>query len=218
MKRHIGKLKNSGNNVVVVFMHLPDDPSNCLIVDVDSVPDIVRDDVHEIVHSSEAQNSRSIHDLLNRRMHRNGGSILEYLHMNRHLMKVATEDVMMTPRNDVSIPLSEVNNSIRKMEEGTQDKSDADIEVDRNVKKQQVERMQEKEKESIGNNLLYEAEELELQSQMLLSEAKRKREQAKAYMPQSKPVQKQTPKSVPESKPVENTVQKKRGRPKKNEV
>lgn len=211
MKRHIGKLTNSGNNVVVVFMHLPDDPKSCLVVDIDSVPDIVRDDVNEIVLSSEAQNSRSIHDLLNRRMHRNGGSILEYLHMNRHLMKVSTADVTMNPRNDVSIPLNEVNDSIRKMEEGTQDKSEEDIAVERNVKKQQVEKMQENEKESIGKNLLYEADELEIQSSMLLEEAKRKREAAKAYLPkpQSNP--------TPVTKPIAEKPAAKRGRPKKNE-
>lgn len=214
MKRHIGKLKNSGNNVVVIFMHLPDEPQNCLVVDVDSVPDIVRDDVNEIVLSNEAQNSRSIHDLLNRRMHRNGGSILEYLHMNRHLMKVSTDDVMMTPRNDISISLTELNTSIRKMEEGTQDIPDENIEVERNIKKQQIEKMHSSEQESIGKNLIYEAEELEIQSKMLLDEAKRKREQAKAYMPQERQV---TAKNLPvDTPPV--VSEKKRGRPKKNEV
>ena len=47
MLRHVGVVNNTGKNVAVVFMSLPGDESNCLVVDMDALPDIFQDSMRK---------------------------------------------------------------------------------------------------------------------------------------------------------------------------
>ena len=47
--KHTGMLLNTGKRVVVVFRELPDDPTHCLVVDTEAVPDWMQDDIHTAV-------------------------------------------------------------------------------------------------------------------------------------------------------------------------
>jgi hypothetical protein len=184
MLKHIGRKKDSGVKLAVIFMSLQDEPDQCLVADIDSLNDTLKEDLMDAISSTEGQNSRNLYDLLYRRANRGTGtSILESLHNNRSLIKLKTDDVIMTPSKTDTIVLTELNNLIRKINEGTEGKDDAVIEYERNIRKQQVEEMQEDEKSTIGKNLLIQAEEFEIQANMLLQEAKRKRIEAEAYFP-----------------------------------
>jgi hypothetical protein len=184
MLKHIGRKKDSGVKLAVIFMSLQDEPDQCLVADIDSLNDTLKEDLMDAISSTEGQNSRNLYDLLYRRANRGTGtSILESLHNNRSLIKLKTDDVIMTPSKTDTIVLTELNNLIRKINDGTEGKDDAVIEYERNVRKQQVEEMQEDEKSTIGKNLLIQAEEFEIQASMLLEEAKRKRIEAEAYFP-----------------------------------
>jgi hypothetical protein len=195
MLKHIGKRKDSGVRLAVVFMKLDDEPNNCLVADIDSLNDNLRDDLMEAINSSEGQNSRNLYDILHRRANRGTGtSILESLHNTRSLMKLRTDEVVMTPSSHETILLSELNNLIRKINDGTEDIADEVIEHDRNVRKQHIQDMQEDERTNIGKNLLVQAEELEIQSRMLVEEANKKRKEAQAYLPKPKATKKASPK------------------------
>lgn len=184
MLKHIGKKKNSGVKLAVIYMTLPDDSNSCLVADVDSLNDTLKEDLMDAIQSVEGQNSRNLYDLLFRRANRGTGtSILESLHNNRSLIKLRTDEVIMTPTQNDTILLSELNTMIRKINEGTENKDDAEIEVERNVRKQQVQEMQEEERSVIGKNILAQAEELEIQAKMLMDEARRKRMDAEQYFP-----------------------------------
>ncbi len=184
MLKHIGRKKDSGVKLAVIFMSLQDEPDQCLVADIDSLNDTLKEDLMDAISSTEGQNSRNLYDLLYRRANRGTGtSILESLHNNRSLIKLKTDDVIMTPSKTDTIVLTELNTLIRKINDGTEGKDDAVIEYERNVRKQQVEEMQEDEKSTIGKNLLIQAEEFEIQASMLLEEAKRKRIEAEAYFP-----------------------------------
>jgi hypothetical protein len=185
-KKHIGKRKESGVRVAVVYMTLPDDPYSALVVDLDSLTDAMRDDLQEIMNSPEAQGVKQLYDILHRRMYRHGGSLLEALHQNRNMMKVATSDIIMTPHPSHTISLDELNDQIRKIEEGSESVTDEDMQASRNVRKQQIENLQEEEKAAIGRNLLYEATELEEQAKLLMKTAGMKRDEAVKYMPVKK--------------------------------
>jgi hypothetical protein len=184
MLKHIGKKKDSGVKLAVIYMTLPDDNNSCLVADIDSLNDTLKDDLMEAIQSSEGQNSRNLYDLLYRRANRGTGtSILEALHNSRSLLKLRTDEVIMTPSQNDTIMLSELNNMIRKINDGTENKDDSEIEYERNVRKQQVQEMQEDERSNIGKNILAQAEELEIQAKMLMEEARRKRIDAEAYFP-----------------------------------
>lgn len=192
MKKHIGKLKQSGTAVVVIFMRLPDEPENCLVVDADSLNDQMRTELMNVINSDEGQNARSIHDLLYRRMFRGGTSILEELHQTRSIMKRRTDEVIMTPDNHNQIPLNELNDAMSRVESKTDHMSDEELQENKNTHKQRIEERESSEREQIGKNLMMEADDLDAQAQMMISTAKQKREQAKDYLP--KPKQKPGPK------------------------
>jgi hypothetical protein len=184
MIKHIGKKKDSGVKLAVIYMTLPDDNNSCLVADVDALNDTLKEDLMDAIQSNEGQNSRSLYDLLYRRANRGTGtSILEALHNTRALIKLRTDEVMMTPSQNDVILLSELNNMIRKINDGTENKDDSVIEYERNVRKQQVQEMQEDERANIGKGILVQAEELEIQAKMLMEEARRKRSDAEAYFP-----------------------------------
>lgn len=203
MKKHIGKLKQSGTTVVVVFMKLPEEPENCLVVDADSLSDQMRTELLNVINSEEGQNSRSIHDLLYRRMFRGGTSILEELHQTRSIMKRRTDEVIMTPDNYNQIPLNELNDAMSRVESKTDHMSDEELQENKNTHKQRIEDRETSEREQIGKNLMMEADDLDAQAQMMISTAKQKREQAKDYLPAPKPTAKQKPGPKPKKKDVD---------------
>lgn len=184
MKKHIGKLKESGTSVAVIFMKLPDEPNNCLVVDLDSLNDQMRTELMNVIQSEEGQNSRSIHDLLYRRMFQGGTSILEALHQDRNIMKRRTDEVIMTPNTENSIPLDKLNEAMERVENNTENLSDEEIQQNKNEYKRRIEEKEVSEREQIGKNLMMEAEDLEAQAQMMVATAKQKREQAKDYFPE----------------------------------
>jgi len=186
MKRHIGTLK-SGNRVIVVFMQLPDDPDFCLVVESDSLPDPLQYELGQLVTSPDAQNSRSLHEILYKRMFMGGKSFLETLHEMRKLNKVKTTEVLMTPDNNTQIPLDELINMMRKVTEKTEHISDEELQENRNQYKKRVEDKEESDKVSIGKRLLREADDMEQEANALKLYANKKREDAKQYLPEPKP-------------------------------
>lgn len=185
MKRHIGTLK-SGNRVVVVFMQLPDEPDHCLVVESDSLPDPLQYEFGQLVNSPDAQNSRSLHEIMYKRMFIGGKSFLETLHEMRKLNKVKTSDVIMTPDNSTQVPLDELLNMMRKVTEQTEHISDEELETNRNQVKQRIVEQEANDKTAIGRRLLREANDMEQEANALKLYANKKREDAKQYLPEPK--------------------------------
>jgi hypothetical protein len=110
MIKHVGVLNNTGKNVVVVFMRLPDDPNHALVIDTDALPDQYNEAIRRIVESDEGQKSRNLADILGRRMSPDGSNItlLEKLHHANRLAKVPVQLVTMTPKKGLRWPLEQV--------------------------------------------------------------------------------------------------------------
>lgn len=110
MMRHTGLLNNTGKNVVVVFMSLPEEPDQALVIDTDALPDMYNEGLRKIVESVEAQQSKNLADVLARRMSADGSNttMLQKFHMAGRLMKVPVANVSMVPKRGLLWPLSEV--------------------------------------------------------------------------------------------------------------
>lgn len=178
--KHMGKTIND-TKVAVVFMQMPEEPNMTLVVDVDSLEHDLQDDLMEVINSPEGQNTKDLSTLLHRRSYRQGGSLLEALHSRRKLMKKPVTEVFMTPNNSIRMPLSEII-EIWNQENSGDTRSKEQVEYDRNIKREQIMNREEQDKESIGRNLLMEANELREQSKLLSNESRRKEREAEKYL------------------------------------
>lgn len=112
--KHVGVLSNTGKKVVVVFRELPDDPSNCLVVDVDALPDWMHDDIINAVEEPGAQNTANFYEYAERKYMADGTNMLQTLHTSGRLNKQPTSNVRMTPNNSDSVGLTELNTLVRE--------------------------------------------------------------------------------------------------------
>lgn len=110
MLKHTGQLNNTGKNVVVVFMQLPEDPDSALVIDTDALPDMFNESLRRVVESVEAQQAKNLADVLARRMSPDGSgsTMLQKFHQAGRLMKTPVSNVTMVPRKGVRWPLTEV--------------------------------------------------------------------------------------------------------------
>lgn len=110
MMKHTGVLNNTGKNVVVVFMKLPEDDQNALVIDTDALPDQYNEALRKVVESMEGQQAKNLADILARRMSPDGSSmtLLQKFHMAGRLMKTPVTNVTMTPRKGVRWALPDV--------------------------------------------------------------------------------------------------------------
>jgi len=110
MIKHIGMLENTGKQVVVVFMSLPNDDEHALVVDTDALPDQYNEALRKIVESVDGQQAKDLGDLLGRRPAPDGSgtTMLEKLHVAQRLMKVPVDLVHMTPARGMKFPLRQI--------------------------------------------------------------------------------------------------------------
>ena len=119
MIRHTGVLNNTGKNVVVAFMSLPEDPEHALVIDTDALPDAFNENLRKIVESVDGQNAQNLADVLARRMSPDGSNVtmLQKLHGAGRLQKVSIDLVTMTPRRGINWPLRQVLDAMKQQEE-----------------------------------------------------------------------------------------------------
>lgn len=121
MIRHTGILNNTGKNVVVAFMSLPEDPEYALVIDTDALPDAFNESLRKIVESVDGQNSHNLADVLARRMAPDGSNttMLQKLHGAGRLQRVSVDQVTMTPRRGINWPLRQVLDAMKQQEQTT---------------------------------------------------------------------------------------------------
>lgn len=114
LKRHLGRVSNTGARVIVVFRKLPDDEDHCLVVESDVLPDMYHDNMLSIVNSKEAQSSVDLYHTLHTRMFGDGRNCLQSLHQKGLLKKVPISMVEMLPYTNRPVPLEIINAEIDK--------------------------------------------------------------------------------------------------------
>lgn len=109
MIKHVGKMKNNGARVAVVFRTIPDDPYSALVVGTNGLADSYHDALMSLIETEQTQQANELADVLAVRRFPDGSNMLEWLHLRGHLKKVPTNGVLMTPSTKDIIPLDELN-------------------------------------------------------------------------------------------------------------
>jgi hypothetical protein len=109
MIKHVGKMKNNGARIAVVFRTLPGDPYSALVVGTNGLADAYHDALMSLIETEQTQQANELADILSVRRFPDGSNMLEWLHTRGHLKKVPTNGVLMTPSTKDIIPLDELN-------------------------------------------------------------------------------------------------------------
>lgn len=208
LTKHVGKYGEKP--CLVVFRELPGEQDYCLIVQTDALESRQHDDLMNVVTSNEAQESNDISQVLHRRQFTDGSNMLTSLHYGKKLQKVPVSHVSLTPLPNQSLPLSEVNKEIRKLEGGyTPPKTDPasqkkvtsedykandplvrPIETDPALARNPNANVTQEEPipaNDVARNLLFQASLLEQDAEALLRDAEAKKTEAYRLNPELEP-------------------------------
>ena len=195
MLKHIGQLENTGKQVVVVFMSLPNDEENALVVDTDALPDQYNEALRKIVESVEGQQSKDLGELLGRRPAPDGTgtTMLQKLHGAQRLMKVPVDLVHMTPARGMKFPLRQILDAMKQVDATTPPDLD---DLDPVTRAQVIAEMgkfnvhQSNMEGTTADGKAQEARDLIRMAEMLEADATARRAQAYAIDPTLNPVHK----------------------------
>lgn len=179
MKRHIGRLVNTDQRCVVVYMQIPGREDHALIASTDSMHPRFEQAVMEILESPEGQSDPVLANVLARRlMPESGKSVLQAMHEMGILTPVHVDRVVMLPQPGMPFPLRQIIEGMGN----TLPKIDDTIEPQPKYNPHTVntQALSDENRVAIARNLLVEAD-------LLDGDAKRKREQAYAYAPELRP-------------------------------
>jgi hypothetical protein len=178
MKRHIGKLKNTDQRIIVVFMQLPERPDHALIVSTDNLNPRLEQAIIDIVDSDEGQNDAVLANVLARRLMPDSNMpVLQVLHESGLLRTVHVDQVVMYPRPNMPFPLRDI---LEQMSDKLPIPTREVFEEKFNPHLNNVTARSDEERLSIAKNLLVEAD-------LLSSEAEKKRQTAYSYAPELNP-------------------------------
>jgi len=107
--KHIGRMKNTGAKVVVVFRTLPGESNMALVLPVANLSDSYHDSLMALVETPQAQDAFEFGEIMFIRPFPDGRPMLQAMTQDGRLQKVATDLIVMTPTTTSSIPLSQLN-------------------------------------------------------------------------------------------------------------
>lgn len=183
--KHVGKISNTDQRVIVAFMQIPGDPNYALVIPTDNLPDRLQQAVRDICESQQGQNELNLADLLGRRLFEDSGqNVLQLLHERGYLQKMPIDNVTMYPLPNQPYPLRDLLGNLAKMglvapvsRHGAPDELPTER-FNPHAQNQQV----TKTEEATGA-----ARQLLIQAQILREEAQLKEEQAYALQPSLRP-------------------------------
>jgi hypothetical protein len=110
--KHVGKIKSTSKKVLVAFRTLPGDAYSSLVVATENLNDDQHNSLIQLVESPAAQQAFEFHEVLARARFPDGSTMLPTLHQQGKLLKVPTDQILMTPNFHASIALNELNQII----------------------------------------------------------------------------------------------------------
>jgi hypothetical protein len=119
--KHVGKIKNTGTRVAVVFRTIPGESDKCLVVDVATLPDSYHDSLMTLIETEQAQDAFELGEIMFIRPFPNGLNMLAALGEENRLKKMPTDSVLMTPTPVTEIPLDQLNVLIAEQKNCTVD-------------------------------------------------------------------------------------------------
>jgi hypothetical protein len=119
--KHVGKVKNTGSKVLVVFRTLPGESNTALVLPTATLPDIYHNSIMELVETDMAQQSYELGEIMFVRSFPDGRNMLQAMQLDGRLQKVATDNITMTPTPVSEIPLDQLNVLIAEQKNCTVD-------------------------------------------------------------------------------------------------
>lgn len=211
MLKHVGR--HGDRKVAIIFREIPNEDHMCLVIYPDVLPTHIHNSVMTVLESAPGQAATNLADVFHRNLLPDGRGILEALHKEGMLKKVATNQIILTPTPTASVKLDEVNKLVREMESGEQalkrmkeiDQNSGLVdpnvkrEAERAFKRQQLEREAAQQQlgqppiqangndslsdSALASNMLAQAKRMEVEAQGLISEAARMKKEAERMFP-----------------------------------
>lgn len=110
--KHVGKLKTTNRKCIVAYRVVPGEPTNCIVVYTESLDADMHDTLMKLVESNAGQTANELADAMGRTLLPDGRNMLATFHQTGKLNKVSSDLITMTPNNQTSIPLNELNEAI----------------------------------------------------------------------------------------------------------
>ena len=107
--KHVGKIKNTGAKVLVVFRTLPGESNTALVLPTATLPDVYHNPLMDLVETDMAQESYEFGELMFVKYFPDGRPMLQAMQVDGRLQKVPTDSVIMTPTTQNEIQLSDLN-------------------------------------------------------------------------------------------------------------
>jgi len=107
--KHIGKLKNTGSKVIVVFRTIPGESNTALVLPTETLSDEYHNALMALIETDEAQQSFEFGEIMFVRLFPDGRPMLRAMQADGRLQKVPTDKVVMTPSPTSEISLDQLN-------------------------------------------------------------------------------------------------------------
>ena len=107
--KHVGRLKNNKNKVVVAYRTVPGDSSHAVVVNTPALSADEHDSLMTTVESQAGQDAYEFAEMMARATLPDGRNMLAAFHQTGKMMKVAVEEVEMQPDHQTVMPLNELN-------------------------------------------------------------------------------------------------------------
>lgn len=107
--KHVGKIKNSGSKVLVVFRTLPGESNMALVVQTAPLSDQYHNAIIDLVDNDAGQDSWEFGEILFARPFPDGRPMLQALQADNRLNRISTDNIIMTPTPNTEILLSDLN-------------------------------------------------------------------------------------------------------------
>ena len=114
--KHIGKLKDDGANVAIIFRTVPEESDQCLVIGPKFLDDTSHNAFMKALESTEGQASFELGTYLNRVSFPDGTNMLAFLHQGNYIKKIPTKNIIVTMGSgtDGQVSLDELNKLIAK--------------------------------------------------------------------------------------------------------
>jgi hypothetical protein len=158
-----------------------------------------------VLESAPGQQATNLADVFHRNLLSDGRNILQTLHHEGMLKKIATNQVILTPTATSSVKLDEINRLVKEMESGTEAlKRMQEIDNNSGMVAPDVKRLAESEfknrqsaqsqplqapatgaldDKSLAGNMLAQAKRMEMEAKSLISEAAKMKKDAERMFP-----------------------------------
>lgn len=117
--KHVGTA-NGAKKVIIVQRELPGEAHMAAVIYSEIIPSRFHDDLMKELESDAGQAAHEFKEVLERRYFSNGENMLQCLHTEGFIKKVAANNVVVRPNSKSSIRLDELNGMLSNIRSGRQ--------------------------------------------------------------------------------------------------